>query len=462
MKKLFALLITLCLLAPVCCMAEAGDYFTGILNDGQALVCEVSFTPGTLPYDLTAFQTLYEDIIKALGFKGITQKSVGKDYQSLSLLLGDETALSIGVLSLEDGIYIDSELLGGQPLGFLYEELFGLIEEAMTAFGDSMAEMLPGGTEALDMLGDMEQYIEEFAQLGGEFITLIMGYLDKATITEGDFAIDGADHGITSALLELSGDDIRQFIREYARIMSDSEFASSLFMQSADLPDGITADDTWEMIAESIPDSAGITVEIVINESEEIVYGALTVYDDTEAEGQIVYKRLTEAAETRHTFAVVTLYDAEVYDVPFALCVTAAHDGGAFAVEILIENEPVLRVSVVTDVLGDTPASKLNIKLETPDISVGLNFTFNDSETEKLTTATFLLDDKALITVNVKLYAAESLAFPDINEAIHLLKLSEDEMERWQESVMMNALALLDNAVNLLPASVQALLESMF
>lgn len=486
MKKILSIIVALCLLLPMGALGEAAvNPFLTALSEGKALVTEVSFTPGTLPGDLAAFQAMYADLLKALGFKSIVQNAQDAQYQNFDLLLSGESVLSLGTLLKDGKLNVLSELLGDKTLAFTKDELIDLLTQSTADMGGPEAEkelkaqiasavgMLFGESSAAASAVDMDKLQAELAQLGMDIAQIVMPYMEKATVTQGEFTREGADKGATLIEMTLNGQDIRDFMDKTGKALQKSETLMSYINQSL-AASGESFEENWESVVKEYPDDAGLTIQIALDKDGGLAYIVETVQDGDKAVGEIVITKLTKAKTTEYTVTVNSLDDGKA-ETEFVLAASVANDQSQADIEMQIEDDALIRIKIKADAAEGKADKKLDLKVEVyeinedaslkqllvPQVNFGISIVYSETDSQTRTDVTFLWEDKAIVTLNVKYHITDAVAVPDTANAVHMAQLSQEELGALFAEVSINAQTVLQNAMIKLPESVLTLIGSL-
>ena len=486
MKKILSIIVALCLLLPMGALGEAAaNPFLTAFSEGKALVTEVSFTPGTLPGDLAAFQAMYADLLKALGFKTVVQNAQDAQYQNFDLLLSGESVLSLGTLLKDGKLNVLSELLGDKTLAFTKDELISLLtqstadmtgaenEEAAKAQIASVVGVLFGESSAAASAMDMDKLQAELALLGMDIAQIVMPYMQKATVTQGEFTREGADKGVSLIEMTLNGQDIRDLLEKIGKALQKSETLMNYINQSL-AASGERFEETWESMVKEYPDNAGLTISVALDQDGGLAYMVETVQDGDKAVGEIVITKFTKAKTTEYTVTVNSLDDGES-ETEFVLAAAVANDQSQADIEMQIEDDALVRIKIKADAAEGKADKKLDLKIEVyeinedaslkqllvPQVNFGISIVYSETDSQIRTDVTFLWEDKAIVTLNVKYYITDAVALPDTANAVHMAQLSQEELGALFTEVAVNAQTVLQNAMTKLPESVLTLISSL-
>ncbi|MCL2866251.1 MAG: hypothetical protein FWF47_00650 [Clostridia bacterium] len=468
-------------------VAEHAEYFiiiddvipSAALNEGKALVVDITFEAGKLPPELSTAQGIYSDIINTLGFSLFTQKTDAQNYSGGSLKLGGQTALSASAYIQGDVLVIASELFGENAIAItrddlrrFAQELSGQIPEFQGLSEADVAAMFQGYIDILfdgmpDMAIDFTELSESLNQFEADLYSLIAKHMRNVVVYDYVSDNEGTDPGILSTLITLEYRDIIGIWKGYGQIIEQNELFSSFFsgmlsgITAIDgLPADITFSDIWNSVMDELPDDAKITLNIVTDEYGQIVQIIMTVYQADEPAGEIAYGRLTENGVKRHKVSVASYYGGyKTQDGSFEIQ-QAMNDNELF-LAFLVDDEEIFRITYYSEKKGDC-LEAMRFRFIAPGVDFGVNYTAERAPQAELTHTALLWANEPLLTVHTNLHAADAFPVPAAEDALLVLSLDASDLQIFLMTLMENAATLLQEAVVMLPDSLQVLLETMF
>jgi hypothetical protein len=211
--------IAVALLLPLGAMAQgtAMDLLEKAKTDGKEVVTTVTFEPGA---ELAKDQTV-ADMSKATALRFL---KLPGGYGAFAVALNSVDVLALQMRASEDGIYVQSEILGDKPLYFTVEDLqkgfadlmknSGMDAQAMAQFNESFNQMMGAGlimdVKSNENLSEEEIKQKVFAAMGVDdaFIAWVNGIEAKKTVTNGEFTLGDSDKADTKTELTLTADDM--------------------------------------------------------------------------------------------------------------------------------------------------------------------------------------------------------------------------------------------------------------
>ncbi|MDD3213503.1 MAG: hypothetical protein PHY64_07505 [Eubacteriales bacterium] len=315
-KGLFRLLsILIALLLPISAMAQGSaiDMLKQAKEDGKEIVSTVTFEPGAL---LNADQ-MVTDLCAATAIR--LQKLTG-GYGALTLALSGEDMITAQVRVDENGLYVQSEVLGETPLYFTWDDIENGIVEAMKSSGmdeDMMTEFSKGFSEGFKNAlafgeaakakedgtmteDEISQKIVEMMGWDESILTWANGIKDKAVVTNGSFTIGDSDTADTQTVIQITGDDLVSLFD--TQFMKD-QLTQQQKAQDSSLTDEEVAKKVDDAIAE-MKDAMGksdFTMQVtqLTNGEDEFVamqYNMVGNFSETEVKSDIEDAVETDAA----------------------------------------------------------------------------------------------------------------------------------------------------------------------
>ena len=219
-KGLIRLLsIAIALLLPLGAMAQgaAMDLLEQAKKDGKEVVTTISFEPGA---ELAKDQTV-ADMSKATALR-LTKLPGG--FGAFAVALSGVDVLTMQMRASDEGVYVQSEILGDKPLYFTMEDLqkgvsdlmknSGMDEQSMAQFNESFNQMMGAGmimdVKSNETLTEEEIKQKVFSSIGADdaFIAWVNGLEAKKTVTTGEYTLGDSDKADTKTELILTADDM--------------------------------------------------------------------------------------------------------------------------------------------------------------------------------------------------------------------------------------------------------------
>ncbi len=218
--------IVLALMLPLSAMAQGAalDMLAQASTDGKEIVTTLTFEPGTM---LAAEQAV-SDLSTALAIRVSKLKGgVG----SFAVSLSNVDVVNAQMRVQEDGLYLQSETLGQQPLYFSWADIQQGITEAMRSSGSDdatisqfsqgfmngfqqgFAASIAGMEEGMDPAALMteeqiKKRLTEAMDGDDSFVKWMEAIEAKKVVTAGEFSVDGSDVADTKTEIIVTTEDM--------------------------------------------------------------------------------------------------------------------------------------------------------------------------------------------------------------------------------------------------------------
>lgn len=480
------------------------------LTSLAAMEVKISVTPGEMllseiPEEMRGAMV---DLFKALSIKFLSGEKSGM----LTLALNDQSALDVAFRGDEEGIFVQSAILGDQPLYFNMDDLMEIMvaemkkqdpsfdEEAFRAtFRDYMEQTMTNvgmasnpmysmeniSTEPVDFYFDKEAGLAAVAQMYGDdpgMMAYVTSIMNKTEVTEGEFTSDLRDPADVRMTMTMDSAD---FV-----LLLDSKQMEETFTQTA-AQTGKTLD---ELKAEAKESFEKMDMNVVmdmyfIKKGSEFVGMDMlfTTKEDEDADADVIgidmkVNRLTTDVVT-YTFTMLGTEN----DVAEATgeVVTVDDKNGKVTIEgsfyELDDNGQPEEVAMqlagefttVDEILygwlsmvseGEAVTFALAAQPTSDGMVFNMDLYFRENAVAPLAP---IPSDSPMFGFTIDLsenVSDEPLAVIDaatIDGSLQLLKMSESELMNYVNSLSANAMRVLSSALSLLPSSVLQLFTQM-
>ncbi|MBN1777198.1 MAG: hypothetical protein JW811_03665 [Clostridiales bacterium] len=458
---------------------------TSATAESLETVTTISLQTGTLLAD-------YEEVSQILDTAAIRIHSMPDGYGAFVLSLNGTDALKSLLKAEQDGVYVQCNALGQQPLYFTYEDIKNFIMEQLEAYAETQPADMPFDTGMMQSMMDgslTDEQIFEMMGIDEELIAYISDIQAKQVVEKGTFALEGSDIADTKTVVALSKEDISRamdlpIVREQISgqmLMTGTEYSQEEIDQMIDeqlaevkqmIEDSnITVTSTaytmgdefiayeFDLTAEtddysggSVPMNISVTVtktsigsaafyqmSVMLTEgSDEFLnqYGSLYI-DDTFISGQYVFY----GEPDEPMFEAALNCDRSQADHSFGELALTLYDGGAQTVYVTFDQQKADNVTdtAINVYLGGSADAIKKALAETSLITVNLH---------------------TVVQPDSGFFAALQNATPETS--VQLLQLNEEELDAYMQSMeqglMMTLLTVIDN---LPPEISESLMQEM-
>lgn len=300
------------LMLPLTAMAQSApmDMLSQARADGKEIVTTVTFVPG----GMISGDQMVTDLssVAALCFSGM-KDGLG----AFAVVLSGVDVLSAQVRVQPDGLYVQSETLGSQPLYFSWEDVNKGIISAMQSSGadqatiDQYSQSVASVMEQISAINWDEETLandtkpateEEVKQqiiqtMGGDesLVNWINGIEAKAVETKGEFTVDGSDKADTKTTYTLDKNDFAEYYNGEYYV---TQIATQLKASDASMTDEQARQAAKDQIAE-------IQKELIEADTQMVV----TVYTaaDEFVAMEIGFSAMVDASDVQQTEATSDL-----------------------------------------------------------------------------------------------------------------------------------------------------------
>ena len=436
-------------------------------------LCALAGTQHTvqvIPGDDMASVDGVKDLCDALAVKVTTNDKAG----ALTLNLSGTDVLNVKLTADENGLYVQSELLGGdvyfvnwqEGLTFLMQlmkdnlpaEEYAQVEAQMEQAVQSIAMAFSGEAASQeDAQANLDKALEQF-QDDPKMVEWLKGLMDKVQEEEGEFTSDDHDAAAKKTTITMTAEDLLPlFETNYLRntmlqsLLSDSENKElSQEQLNAEVDEEleearkVLADSGYTFTMETYTDASGETLmglnmsmSMEIKDDDEtdgvtstLVYNRLTTADGVSHKGDFVMD-FTDGDEQQQAVMKLDLLNAQdKADGFFAMLVA----GTEMTVQVKKEQQDGASVKTVALYVRDNAAA-----IVPPAAS-----------------------DRPVFTVKVTSQDVDQSALSgfDTQNAVDLLKMTADERTAWLQTLQSNAMTVLMYVMSALPQSTLQLFMS--
>lgn len=467
------------------------------MQDQQKIVT-ITLTPGEEMKQIPAIVDLCDSL-------AIQLRSLGKKTAGMSILLDEQAVFSANVRVDEAGIFIDSKEVYEKPLYFSQADLQNFMTEMMKSsgvddatiaqFGQSISTSMLAGMSAAESASDAQINKSDLEDpevrqaiinaTGGDdsYLKFLEDLTSRMVVTEGEFT--DADHDPATQKAELlvtQADIITVMDTTFMKNQIRSQLAtenSSLTDAELDKKVADTIEEAKKELAEMdilMPVTVLSTEDKVVSMSMPITVKNKDIEDPVDASMSIDYRRLTnEAATVNHHFQMsVEEVDSQVMLMDG---VVNHYQNGNIDLDFSIKegSKSVLSAKGIYEITKDQTNALFSLL---PDDSEEILFQYAKNKTEVGADhhLSFYLkdnggeqmvltaDDKPLFTLNVSTalvaddgsFDAIIAATPD--SATEMFKLTGEERNTFEATVLATITQAAMNAVAKLPNSVAVLL----
>ncbi len=453
-----------------------------------------------IPGDDMASVDAVKDLCNALTVRFLKGESGGK----LTLSLSGEDVFSAAARITDDGLYLDSAILGDKPvyasaenIGQVLTQLASADEtmdaETVSAIKPMIVQLFSQAGVMSDLKGTAlaepsteivsneelrEQIRKAFAD-DEVMADYVLGILDRAEITEGSFTSDAHDPATQSMKITLNKDDVAklqgsstaQRMLVSSGSMTEEEAAAELKkvfdgMEKMDMVTTLYTDESHLVALE-------MTMDSVMNATD----------DDGETDKESVqmtaaYNRLTKDGVVTHSATMTMGEDGET-EAGLAF-VLAAGDGsytldGAMNEVDDGKEEPVLTVKGVFSSVDGKFDGWLAMLADETQLTVACSGSAEGDQTERLISAYIrenavaitelaaserpLFSLRVMTSENADDSALKAIESATAESALQPLQMSDDELTEYLTSISTNATQVLYTVLSKLPSSVIELLN---
>lgn len=492
MKKLFAIIMTLMVLAlPMAGMAE-GDFISEAVANGRMVERTTTFSMMETG-DETADQII-GGLLDSLAVVTYSQEA-GKQ-SGLAVNMNGKDILTIDVAVTDEKLYLRSDLLKGDTVVFAEGDSQAITEnllKTLVAEGiigeDDMATALAQMETALsDMSNPMADVDFEAVINGFDFTELVQfGTEFIERVEEGDLSglPEGSDPAIRALTLRMTGEDIvRVYDVIFNMLKANKEYLAMLDSMIVSVDDvNMSAEEALNQMQQQIDTQMAGMVEgdipttIYLNGDDEVVAVTsdfvMKVAADEGSEpepisAKIVYFRQTADAQVQHSFNY-TIENNDGVMARVSGAVVAAGGTTNARVSIQDDENTITFTFQKTENASDTERSVnavvsvsygANDAVETSTLllTVDIAAAKNDVDAEQITALTLSMDGTELGTMITHSKTADPKESIVSEDAIRLAEMPQEDFQSWFEGVIFNLQVWLMTAVQALPTSVLMLM----
>lgn len=449
-------------------------------------VCALADTQHTLsvvPGDLLASEEAIADLLDALGLRVIEGEKSG----ALSILLNDESLVTLGLTADTTGLYASSQVLGENVLYVTWDDAFAVIgdlvqstlqesgadEASLQAIEDSLNEaknsivssIAAGAAVSPQTLtsANMEQSVQMMAEMfpnDPEMVKYIKGLYEGMTIENGSFAAENRDTADQKYRMTMDEVDLaaicdtaymKNTLIESLALENPDASADELNKAADELMQEIRQlyeESGFEMIMDVYTLDAGQTlvgVDMIMNMS----------LDATETEGEklktsmqmaATYDRLTDAEGVSHKADAAMAVDSSVVEVSFDLYRANNGESNGMA-GLLAEGEELVVLYDAENIAADTRVRKVDLYMRS-----GASTILEPAASDRPVFGLVITTEPAPEDV---LAALENAT---VHNSVNVLKLSDAEMQTLVNQISNNAMQVFYTALGQLPTSTLTLL----
>ena len=286
-------------------------------------LADTQHTVQVIPSDDMASVDGIKDLCDALAVKVTANDKAG----ALTLNLSGTDVLNVKLAADENGLYVQSELLGGdvyfvnwqEGLTFLMQtmkdnlpaEEYAQVEAQMEQAAQSIAMAFSGETTGqTDVQANLDKALEQF-QDDPKMVEWLKGMMDKVQEEDGEFTSDDHDAAAKKTTMTMTAEDLLPLYEtNYLRntvlqsLLSDSE-NKELSQEQLNAEVDEELEESRRLVADS---GYTFTVEVYTDASGETLMSlnmsmSMEMKDDDETDGftsTLVYNRLTTADGVSH------------------------------------------------------------------------------------------------------------------------------------------------------------------
>ena len=483
----------------VICLVLVMFGFASALAEETETVTTITCTPGTLLAD-------DDTLTQICDTASIRIHSLPSGYGALVLSLGEKDVLTNLLRLEEEGIYVQSDLLGETPLYFNWEELTTMFMEQLETNPDlqSLQGMMNDNTFQMmmntpmtamtvdaDSLDDLDK-MESLAMMDLDEETLAFATDIEAskTMETGSFTLDGSDVATQKETVVLSPEDL---VRAVELPMVRQQLQQQIVMEDptlteAEINEQIDAmlDEMKSFITEG---NLSVTVSMYTTDDAFIAYeflatGAIKA-DDGSMEDLSVSMTVTKTTVEPAAFYQVKMSmnnGEENYEPLYASLYKA---DGFVTGKLLINSFSEIPVATITFNYDDTDAQhivgEINATFYEEDIDVytsgivifdqtkGVNVTDTTVDLyvgDQIETIKAALDNYSMISLDFHTVTQPdsgffaSLQAADPASSVQLTQMTEEEVETYMTGAQQNMMMAFFTVINELPPEIsEALME---
>lgn len=512
MKKLFSLLMALMMLAvPTLSLADADALLVNAMEAGRRAETTVTLSMDGLPVD-DSIQSLLDDILGVLKLVSYTQHGENAE-TGLTVNLNDRDILTGAFALRNDVLYLQSNLLGEQAVAASAEDIVPLIGrfidllvlmEAMDADEAEMYKALieEGMSMAAAELSNLDMEIDWSETDFTGFMTVLENVLNNAEVEAVTMQPRNCDPATEKGRIVLTGADMLALWNAVVAMLETTPDLTELFdamlaesgATTAELLSEVTG--LVEQLTAFIPD--GLILDLYVNNDGELV--SMTVLLEIAeagqapaAQGNVVVGRIGEAATMQNAPAATAAGKGEVLGALGAQYTRLTTNEGvahAATVEMDIEGEMLtlsLNVlgkangvvvhfgmamdgeNVLSMALSADSETQGNIVRDTDSFSMELTDGFDvynfalvgeveaemqGADVHHRANWTLNVGGMDLLTLHTDTQTMEPVAAIDMNNALYLARISEEEFQSWFVNVVNGLQFQLVGVLQALPTSV--------
>ena len=239
-------------------------------------VAQSTETVTTVTVKTGALLAEYEDESQILDIAALRFHSMPEGYGAFALSLnGNDTLQSMFKLE-EDGLYVQSAMLGQQPLYFTWDDIKAFIMEQMESYAQMQPMDMPFDMDTMQAMMDGSLTDEQMMEMLGideELLTLIGDIQASQVVETGSFYVEGSDEATLKTVIEVTGEDLTRFVElpMTRDMIVNSTMASDYNVSPEDFDQLVDAQlvEIKQMIAQSSP---VITITTYTNDEEFVAF----------------------------------------------------------------------------------------------------------------------------------------------------------------------------------------------
>ena len=158
----------------------------------------------------------YEEVSQILDLAAIRIHSMADGYGAFVLSLNNTDALTSLFKSEQDGLYVQSNVIGQQSLYFTWEDIKTFVIEQMEAAASEMENTdMPFDMSIMQSFLDgtvTEAQINEMMGLDEELFAYFSDIQDKQIVETGSFVLNGSDTADTKTVITLTPEDLSRAV----------------------------------------------------------------------------------------------------------------------------------------------------------------------------------------------------------------------------------------------------------
>ena len=478
-RKILLLFVSLVLL--VYCIPSA-------IAEEVETITTITVQPGSLLDE-------YPELKQITDLAAIRFHSMSDNYGAIVLSLSDIDAVQVKMKGTDDGLYLQSDMLGQQPLYFTWDALNEYITEYLEENADFEMVDTPYDMKTMEAMMDGTMTDEQMLEMMGidnDVVEYITALIESVDVQSGSFTLNGSDEATEKSVFTMTGDDlntaldlsfvqnmlIEQLTTEYPEA-SEEELQSSIDMQTEQIKQAVDSLDITVTSTSYTVDDNFIAFELLMDAVMENYDGSITPIG---INIQATKTSIDSAAFYR--FSVVLIEGEEEF---------VNQEGSLYIGDTFITGSYTLYAS------PDEPIMEavLNVDLSQPNTMYGeLSFSIIDTYYGETQSVLFVFEQAkadAVTNTEVKVFVGgevddiknalgetdlitlnfsyeeleESDFFADLENAtpetsVQLLQMSDEELDVYMQGMEQNLLVTMLTVIDNLPADISEALMQGF